>query len=81
MPANSCSAPIGSSNGATWFPNDETSWSSVRLEVRPFPVELVHEDRARKSRLDRELPRGLGLDLDAVDRRHHDDHGIDGADR
>ena len=51
------------------------------LEVGPLPVELVHEDRPRKPRLDRELPRRLGLDLDAVDRRDHDDDGIDGADR
>ena len=28
-PRNSCSAPIGSSKGATWFPNAETSWASV----------------------------------------------------
>ncbi len=29
MPLKSFSAPIGSSNGATWFPKEDTSWSSV----------------------------------------------------
>ncbi len=51
------------------------------LEVGALAVELVHEDRARQPRLDRELPGDLGLDLDAVDRRHDDDHGVDGPDR
>ena len=40
-PANSCSSPIGSSSGATWLPNADTSWSSV-----PW-----NDDRSRSSLL------------------------------
>ena len=51
------------------------------LEVGALAVELVHEDRPGQPLLDRELPGVLGLDLDAVDRRDHDDHGVGRADR
>ena len=51
------------------------------LEVRALAIQLVHEDRARQILLDGELPRELGLDLDAVDRGDHDDHRVRGADR
>jgi hypothetical protein len=50
------------------------------LEVGAFTVELVHEDRAGEALLDRQLPCVLGLDLHAVDRRDHDDHGVGGPD-
>ena len=51
------------------------------LERGALAVELVHEDRTGQSRLHRELPGGLGLDLDAVDGRHDHDHGVDGPNR
>ena len=81
MPWNSCSAPIGSSNGATWLPNEDTSWSRSILEVGALAVELVHEDARAGGSLGRQLPRVLRLDLDAVDRGDDDDHGVGGANR
>ena len=41
-------------------------------ERGPLAVELVHEDGASDPELLGQRPRGLGLDLDALHRRHHE---------
>ena len=45
-------------------------------ERRPFAVELVHEDRAGKVGGFGHAPRELGLDLHALDGRHHEDREV-----
>ena len=58
----------------------------LQLVERPrercaLAVELVHEDRARQAALLGELPRDLGLDLDALDGRHDEQGEVGGLDR
>ena len=50
-------------------------------ERRPFPVELVDEERPREPEIARHPPHDLGLHLDALDRRHHEDGQVGGAER
>ncbi len=50
-------------------------------ERRPFAIELVDEDRTRQAALFGELPRDLGLHLDALDRRHDEQREVGGLDR
>ena len=50
------------------------SWSSVRLERGPLPVELVDEDHAGQAQLGGPPPHDLVLDLDALDGAD-DEHG------
>ena len=51
------------------------------LERRALAVELVDQDRARQAGLDRELPRDLGLHLDAVDGGDDEHDRVDRPDR
>ena len=50
-------------------------------ERRALAVELVDEDRAREAALLGELPRDLGLHLDAFDRGHDEQREVGGLDR
>ena len=51
------------------------------LERRALAVELVDEDRARDAALLGELPRDLGLHLDAFDRGHDEQREVGGLER
>jgi hypothetical protein len=51
------------------------------LEAGPLPVELVHEDQVGHAELLGQAPDGLGLDLDAVDRAHHEQRQVGGLQR
>ena len=81
MPLNSCLRADRELEGRHLVPEGGHELVERRLEVGAFAVELVHEDRARQVLLHGELPRVLGLHLDAVDGGDHDDHGVRGADR
>ena len=53
----------------------------MRCERRALAVELVDEDRARDAALLGELPRDLGLHLDALDRRDDEQREVGGLER
>ena len=50
-------------------------------ERRALTVELVHEERPREPELFGHPPDDLGLHLDALDRGHHEDREVGGAER
>ena len=80
-PRKSCSSPIGSWIGATWVPNACTSSSSVRSNEARSRSSLLIDDGAGQARLGGQLPDDLGLDLDAVDGRDHEQARVRGPQR
>ncbi len=80
-PVSAASSPIGSCSGATPAPKQFLQLVEGARERRALAVELVDEDRARDAALLGELPRDLGLHLDAFDRGHDEQREVGGLQR
>ena len=77
----SASSPIGSCKRRDAGAELVLQLVERALERRAFAVELVDEDRARDAALLGELPRDLGLHLDAFDRRHDEQREVGRVER
>ena len=75
------SSPIGSCSGATPAPNFAFSSSSVRENDARSRSSLFTKIARGQAALFGQLPRDLGLHLDALDRRHDEQREVGGLDR
>ena len=80
-PRSAASSPIGSCSGATPAPNCSFSWSSVRSNDARSRSSLLTKIARGMPRCLGELPRDLGLHLDALDRRHDEQREVGGLER
>ena len=81
MPLNAASSPIGSCSGATPAPKRSFSWSSVRENDARSRSSLLTKIARGMPRCFGELPRDLGLHLDALDRGHDEQREVGGLER
>ena len=81
MPWSFSSSPSGSSSGTRPLPNRAFKRAEDGVEVGALLVLLVDEHQARDAQRLAAAPRGLGADLDPVDRADHDDRQVGDGER